>query len=536
MGTYLGSAARLALARLFVANVLNSVTFIILSDSIFFLASSGASAAYLTASEIFPMETRALAIAFFYAIGTAAGGIAGPLLFGKLIGTDERSLVAIVFVIGAVVMAIGGVTEILYGVAAERQSLESIAMPLTAEEAQDGGPDQEGGPGDERPSGRPGQNGRPSDRWLAAQGCREEAERARARAAEHRAEAYDVQADGDTPGTGDRHHVALTLARIDELRADELEQLALAHDELADAHDGDAPGAVYRAQAAEQRARMLSAQAAALSAENAEEGERHLHRAQAAEEHARAREQHALAEVAAQSAPSGPDQRGASDRRAQREIAQARAAMHRTWAELHEQRAAAHEAAADADTDARRRHEARAAELERLGLAAEERVQASEHRGAAEELHEERDAAVESRTESAEAERRDVEARLREERIQSRIERRLRLDRTGLRRLRPGPSTTIGSPWLGAMPPPMASERALDHEVDVIARALAEHGPTERRELARRIGARYWGPGRFGTALDTAVDEGRATRMTRRTYGPGDDDAAAGSDGGGHHG
>ena len=52
---------------------------------IFFLASAGASAAYLTASEVFPMETRALCIAFFYAIGTAAGGISGPLLFGWLI-------------------------------------------------------------------------------------------------------------------------------------------------------------------------------------------------------------------------------------------------------------------------------------------------------------------------------------------------------------------------------------------------------------------------------------------------------------------
>ena len=59
---------------------------------IFFFASAGASSAYLTVSEIFPMETRAMAIAFFYAVGTALGGITGPLLFGKLIehGQDVR--------------------------------------------------------------------------------------------------------------------------------------------------------------------------------------------------------------------------------------------------------------------------------------------------------------------------------------------------------------------------------------------------------------------------------------------------------------
>ena len=82
---------------------------------VFFLASAGASAAYLTASEIFPMETRALAIAFFFAIGTAVGGIAGPLLFGKLIATGHEGQVAIGFLIGAAVMALGGVAELLLG-------------------------------------------------------------------------------------------------------------------------------------------------------------------------------------------------------------------------------------------------------------------------------------------------------------------------------------------------------------------------------------------------------------------------------------
>ncbi|MDQ6856770.1 MAG: MFS transporter [Candidatus Dormibacteraeota bacterium] len=104
----------------------------------FFLASAGASAAYLTVSEIFPMETRALAIAFFYAVGTAVGGISGPLLFGKLIASGSRGAVAIAFIIGAVVMAIGGVAEIFAGVNAEGKSLEEIATPLSAEEAGDG--------------------------------------------------------------------------------------------------------------------------------------------------------------------------------------------------------------------------------------------------------------------------------------------------------------------------------------------------------------------------------------------------------------
>jgi MFS family permease len=97
----------------------------------FFLASSGASAAYLTVSEIFPMETRALAIAFFYAVGTAVGGITGPLLFGQMIGSGDRQLVAIAFLIGASVMAVGGLVEMFWGVKAENKQLEDIAAPLT---------------------------------------------------------------------------------------------------------------------------------------------------------------------------------------------------------------------------------------------------------------------------------------------------------------------------------------------------------------------------------------------------------------------
>ena len=106
---------------------------------VFFFASAGASSAYLTASEIFPMETRALCIAFFYAIGTAAGGITGPLLFGTLIDNAAESGditgIALGYFIGAALMIIGGIVEAIFGVKAESQSLEDIAKPLTAEDA-----------------------------------------------------------------------------------------------------------------------------------------------------------------------------------------------------------------------------------------------------------------------------------------------------------------------------------------------------------------------------------------------------------------
>jgi len=132
--TYLGSAAlTVVLAILLLGNSLTTWSFMAFVLAIFFLASAGASSAYLTVSEIFPMETRALSIAFFYATGTAAGGIAGPLLFGHLIASGSQDQVATGFFIGAVVMAIGGIAELLFGVKAEQKQLEDIATPLTAE-------------------------------------------------------------------------------------------------------------------------------------------------------------------------------------------------------------------------------------------------------------------------------------------------------------------------------------------------------------------------------------------------------------------
>ena len=144
-GTYIGSAVILAvLTFLFVDDSLGTWGFMAFLLATFFLASAGASAAYLTVSEIFPMETRALAIAFFYAIGTAVGGITGPYLFGKMIESGEESQVAIAFFIGAGIMAIGGIVELFLGVSAEQESLEDIAKPLTAEDAEgEGEPDRD---------------------------------------------------------------------------------------------------------------------------------------------------------------------------------------------------------------------------------------------------------------------------------------------------------------------------------------------------------------------------------------------------------
>jgi MFS family permease len=135
-GTYLLSAALTALLGvLLLTDSLTTTSFMVLIAVTFFIASAGASSAYLTVSEVFPMETRALAIALFFAIGTAIGGITGPLVFGQFIHSGDVDLVATGFFIGAGAMALGGVAELAVGVRAEQQSLESIARPLTAEEA-----------------------------------------------------------------------------------------------------------------------------------------------------------------------------------------------------------------------------------------------------------------------------------------------------------------------------------------------------------------------------------------------------------------
>ncbi|MDT5252270.1 MAG: hypothetical protein QOH07_1217 [Mycobacterium sp.] len=135
--SYVGSSlVAVVLAVLFVTRVGGVWTFIAVLAATFFLASAGASAAYLTVSEIFPMETRALAIAFFYAVGTGIGGISGPLVFGQLIESEERGQVVWSFLIGAAVMAAAGLVELWLGVAAEQRPLEELALPLTVADAE----------------------------------------------------------------------------------------------------------------------------------------------------------------------------------------------------------------------------------------------------------------------------------------------------------------------------------------------------------------------------------------------------------------
>jgi MFS family permease len=99
---------------------------------IFFIASAAASSAYLTVSEIFPLEIRALAIAIFYASGTLAGGVGAPLLFGWIIGTGSITALFAGYLVAAALMIFGAVIEAWIGVPAERRSLEHVAAPLSS--------------------------------------------------------------------------------------------------------------------------------------------------------------------------------------------------------------------------------------------------------------------------------------------------------------------------------------------------------------------------------------------------------------------
>jgi MFS family permease len=132
-GCYFVAGALMALSGyLFVQDVIGPGTQTALWAILFFFASAAASGAYLTVSEVFPMEIRAMAIALFYAIGTALGGITGPIIFGQLIGTGDRPTLLIGYLIAAGLMVAAAVVELIIGVRAERRSLESIAAPLTA--------------------------------------------------------------------------------------------------------------------------------------------------------------------------------------------------------------------------------------------------------------------------------------------------------------------------------------------------------------------------------------------------------------------
>src|SRR6266852_218770 len=129
--TYGVSGVLLALSGyLFSIGVLSAQTQTIAWMVIFFFASPAASAAYLTVSETFPLEVRALAIALFYAVGTGIGGVAGPALFGALIDTGSRNSVFVGYLLGSGLMIAAAVFAWRYAIAAERRALESVARPL----------------------------------------------------------------------------------------------------------------------------------------------------------------------------------------------------------------------------------------------------------------------------------------------------------------------------------------------------------------------------------------------------------------------
>jgi len=129
--TYGVSGVLLALSGyLFAIGVLTAQTQTIAWMVIFFFASPAASAAYLTVSETFPLEVRALAIALFYAIGTGIGGVAGPALFGALIDTGSRNSVFAGYLFGSALMIVAAAVAWRYAIAAERKSLETVARPL----------------------------------------------------------------------------------------------------------------------------------------------------------------------------------------------------------------------------------------------------------------------------------------------------------------------------------------------------------------------------------------------------------------------
>jgi MFS family permease len=129
--TYGVSGVLLALSGyLFSIGALSAQTQTIAWMVIFFFASPAASSAYLTVSETFPLEVRALAIALFYAVGTGIGGVVGPALFGALIDTGSRNSVFLGYLLGAGLMVAAAAVAWRYCIAAERKSLESVARPL----------------------------------------------------------------------------------------------------------------------------------------------------------------------------------------------------------------------------------------------------------------------------------------------------------------------------------------------------------------------------------------------------------------------
>jgi MFS family permease len=497
--TYLGSAAVVTvLGALLLGNSLTKWSFMGLVLGAFFLASAGASSAYLTVSEVFPLETRALAISLFFAVGTATGGIVGPALFGQLIHSGHRDLVAIGFFIGAAAMAAGGLAELFLGVRAEGKSLENIAKPLTAEDVDTLLP---------LPliEERPALADAYQERDQAIR-YRELAEIERANAAEKRASLYELRrrADEGDPDAASRLLVTEVEAEVSELRALGFDERAAASEERA--HAALAPSeamrqaALERAAAAEERARGYEARAAMLISVDDLEAHSHGALAEAAAERVHEHEQRALSHEARAEAERLSGE--ASN------VAVARAALHESWARVHAARAQTFEARANRDYDAAAVFEREAQGLEPLARAAEERVKAAEHRLRAEQFRAE-DAVL---SQSA-----------REERIRQRTVRRQRRERDGFRRLRPGPGSSFYSPGMVGTADPASrvlarARHALEHEIEVIRRTLEERGPIDRAALERLVGGRSWGPGRFRRALREAVRDGDASRVSSTTY------------------
>jgi MFS family permease len=131
--TYMISGVLLVLTGyLFTHNALSTVGQTAMWTVMFFFASPAASSAYLTVSEIFPLEMRALAIAIFYSAGTGVGGIVAPWFFGRLIDTGSRDKLWLGYVVAAALMLAAAVVEMTFGIAAEGKGLEKIAEPLSA--------------------------------------------------------------------------------------------------------------------------------------------------------------------------------------------------------------------------------------------------------------------------------------------------------------------------------------------------------------------------------------------------------------------
>ncbi len=508
-GTYFISAALTVLLGIFLwTEALSNWSFILLVAVTFFFASAGASSAYLTVSEIFPMETRALAIAFFYAIGTAVGGISGPLIFGNFIDSGMVSKVAIGFFIGAVIMLLGGIAELLFGVRAEQASLENIAKPLTVHEAEE--EEEERRAKRRRRTRAPGA----AKRWR-----RGGTPRRCGRAPPSTGPPSTSSGRAWTrPVSADRLRVEEVLAQIAEWDAERLTEEAAAHDERGNAEragsDTERTSALERAAAADERARALRERSEALSAENEADSELHA----------------ALAEAAA----SARGRRAAGDgrrdqgtrRRTRRHRGGDRPRPGRDLRRVgaHARRTGARAPGPPEQDDAAAEGHEREAEVHRMRAeSAADRMEAAQHRSAAESLAAESGSIEQADRERAEAAERARAARERDERIRERVLRRERERPTGLRRFRPGPGRTFSSPGMMAgwsTDWTSDGDIALDREVNTIAQALTEHGPTARNRLADMVGARYWGPGRFRAALREAVHEGRARPLARNQYGP----------------